>query len=141
VRRFSHVTRAADLVWCVRSEHAPQELLCQDDGFLTDFELDVHDSSLFGPLLPAKTRGLDPHLIEPGAHRSHRRADIRGWNWNLDRASPQFAKQERRPSLCREIRPSQGPQRRRTAASRSLNRQANDCSMKCALRDSWAKWL
>jgi hypothetical protein len=90
VRRFRHVARAADLVWCVRSEHAPQELLCQDDGFLTDFELDVHDSSLFGPLLPAKTRGLDPHLIEPGAHRSHRRADIRGWNWNLDRASPQI---------------------------------------------------
>jgi hypothetical protein len=52
-----------------RSEHAPQETRCEDDDFLNDFELDADDGSLWGRLLPSETRWLDPHLVEPRAHR------------------------------------------------------------------------
>jgi hypothetical protein len=52
-----------------RSQHASQETLCEDDGFLSDFELDADDGSLWGHLLPSETRWLDPHLVEPRAHR------------------------------------------------------------------------
>jgi hypothetical protein len=85
-----------------RSEHASQETLCEDDGFLSDVELDADDGSLWGYLLPSETRWLDPHLVEPRAQRIHRSADIRGRNWNLDRdhrvIPPKLARRERTPS-------------------------------------------